>query len=214
MAPPVLELFSLKNKIAIVTGATGGIGVDVSVGLAEAGADIVSLERPNDSLAPALRQAIEATGRSIRSFECDIRNPKSIQDAFTAIWQAGIIPDILVNIAGVTRHISVEDTRVEDISAVSTRGTKASTKRPLIAFLQVLDINFRGTYLAIQEFGRELLRLQRPGKIINYASFAAILAQTNISLYASSKGAVRTLTTAVSNEWAGRGITCNAICPG
>lgn len=77
-----------------------------------------------------------------------------------------------------------------------------------------MAINFRGTYLAIQEFGREMFRLNRSGKIINFASIAAFLAQTNISVYCSSKAAVQNLTRAVSNEWAGRGITCNAICPG
>ncbi|KAJ3545815.1 hypothetical protein NM208_g2309 [Fusarium decemcellulare] len=91
--------------------------------------------------------------------------------------------------------MTVEDTGVADIDAV-------------------MSINFRGTYLATQEFGRELLRLKRPGKIINFGSMAAHLAQTNISVYCSSKAAVQTLTRAVSNEWAGKGITCNAICPG
>jgi 2-deoxy-D-gluconate 3-dehydrogenase len=77
-----------------------------------------------------------------------------------------------------------------------------------------MEINFRGTYVCIQEFGRELLQENRKGKIINLASMAAYLAQTNISVYCSSKAAVQNLTRAVSNEWAGRGITCNSICPG
>lgn len=77
-----------------------------------------------------------------------------------------------------------------------------------------MEINFRGTFLAAQEFGKELLRLGRTGKIINFGSMAATVVQTEIPVYSPSKAAVKTLTTAISNEWAGRGITCNAICPG
>ena len=77
-----------------------------------------------------------------------------------------------------------------------------------------MEINFRGTFLAAQAFGKELLRLKRPGKIINFSSMAAWLVQTKIPIYSSSKAAVSAVTRAISNEWAGKGITCNAICPG
>ncbi|KAM0554883.1 hypothetical protein ACHAPJ_006618 [Fusarium lateritium] len=191
----ILDRFSLAGKTVVLTGATGGIGQEITTALAEAGADIISLELPRDPLHDGLRQAIDATGRKLTSFDCNIRDGKSIKAAFQQIWDSGVVPDILVNAAGVTRHMAVEDTGVADLDAV-------------------MSINFRGTYLATQEFGRELLRLGRKGKVINFGSMAAHLAQTNISVYASSKAAVHTLTRAVSNEWAGRGITCNAICPG
>lgn len=77
-----------------------------------------------------------------------------------------------------------------------------------------MSINYRGTYLATQQFGRKLLELNRKGKVINFGSMAAQLVQTNISVYSSSKAAIHALTRATSNEWAGKGITCNAICPG
>ena len=117
--PHVLDLFSLKGKTAVLTGATGGIGVQISLALAEAGADIISLELPNDRLAPELRRIIEPTGRSLKSFECNIRNSQSIKDCFAEMWRAGVVPDILVNLAGITNHNSVEGTRVEDLDAVS-----------------------------------------------------------------------------------------------
>ncbi|KAF9893003.1 hypothetical protein FE257_012414 [Aspergillus nanangensis] len=175
--------------------ATGGIGLEVSRALAQAGADIVSIEVPRDPASPDLRRAIEETGRSITVFECNIKDPQSIKETFAAIWKSEVVPDILFNCAGITRIMPIVDTKVEDID-------------------NVMAINFRGTYLTIQEFGRELLQRQRPGKIINFASIAAFLAQTDISVYCSSKAAVQNLTRAVSNEWAGKGITCNAICPG
>ncbi|GAB1192521.1 hypothetical protein APSETT444_001713 [Aspergillus pseudonomiae] len=195
MPSSILESFSLKDKTVVITGATGGIGLEISIALAEAGANIISIEIPRDPSSPELRRAIEVTGRHITVFECNLKDHQSIHHTFAAIWKSGVIPDILVNCAGITRHMLIEDTPVQDLD-------------------DVMSINFRGTYLCIQEFGRELLRLKRPGKIINFASIASFLAQTNISAYCSSKAAVQNLTRAVSNEWAGRGITCNAICPG
>ncbi|KAL2835655.1 hypothetical protein BJY01DRAFT_258973 [Aspergillus pseudoustus] len=195
MSGSILNLFSLQGKTAIITGGTGGIGLAITTALAEAGANIISIEVPHDPASPLLRQAIEATGRKITVYDCNLKDHESIRATFHAIWASGSVPDILVNCAGITRHMKVEDTPVQDLD-------------------DVMAINFRGTYLCIQEFGRELLRLQRPGKIINFASIAAFLAQTNISAYCSSKAAVQNLTRAVSNEWAGKGITCNAICPG
>ena len=77
-----------------------------------------------------------------------------------------------------------------------------------------MDINFKAAYVVSQEFGRRLMKLERPGKIIHMASMAADLVQTDISVYASSKGAVRNLTRALSNEWASKGIQVNCISPG
>lgn len=77
-----------------------------------------------------------------------------------------------------------------------------------------MDLNFKAAYVVSQEFGRQLLKLGRPGKIIHTASMAAEVIQTQISVYASSKGAVRTLTRALSNEWASKGIQVNCISPG
>jgi 2-dehydro-3-deoxy-D-gluconate 5-dehydrogenase len=78
---------------------------------------------------------------------------------------------------------------------------------------QVLNINLKATYIAGQEFGKKLLSLQRPGKIINIASIISYIANYNISPYAASKGAVLQTTKAFSNEWASKGIQVNCICP-
>ena len=118
MAPHVLSLFSIEGKTAILTGATGGIGVHIALALAEAGANIISLELPKDPLAAELRRAIEPTGKTVTSFECNIRDSESIAEAFANMWKSGVVPDILVNIAGITDTKNVEETRVEDVNAV------------------------------------------------------------------------------------------------
>jgi len=79
---------------------------------------------------------------------------------------------------------------------------------------KVININLKATYIAGQEFGKKLLSLQRPGKIINIASIISYIANYNISPYAASKGAVLQTTKAFSNEWASKGIQVNCICPG
>lgn len=116
--PSILDTFSLAGKTVIITGATGGIGVEVSSALADAGADIVSLELPNDPLSDNLRRAIEPTGRKLTTFDCNVKDDKSIKAAFAQMWKAGIVPDILVNGAGITRLQTVEGTTVADIDAV------------------------------------------------------------------------------------------------
>lgn len=120
MSASLLGLFSLEGKNVIMTGATGGIGVTMAVALADAGADIVSIQMSHDPLGPALHDAITATGRKISVFDCNIKDHNSIKDTFGAIWKSGVAPDILVNCAGITRHMSVETTPVQDLDDVSS----------------------------------------------------------------------------------------------
>lgn len=118
MSSPILDLFSLKGKNVVITGATGGIGLEVTLALAQAGADIVSIEMPRDPSSAELRRAIEETGRRLNVFECNIKDHQSIKDTFAAIWKSGVVPDILVNCAGITRIMTIEDTSVQDIDDV------------------------------------------------------------------------------------------------
>lgn len=84
----------------------------------------------------------------------------------------------------------------------------------MLSFLQLYAVNVKATYVSCQEFGRKLLELNRPGKIINIASVTAFQANKNTSIYSSTKGAVMQMTKALSNEWASKGIQVNAISPG
>ncbi|OJI98065.1 hypothetical protein ASPVEDRAFT_124583 [Aspergillus versicolor CBS 583.65] len=188
-------MFSLKGKTAIMTGATGGLGSSMALALAKAGASIVSIELPDDPNAGNLAKAISDAGSSLHAFYCDVGNAEQLRACFAQIWDAGAVPDILVNSAGIARRNKCEDATDAELDLL-------------------LDINVKSFYIACQEFGRRLLSLDRPGKIINIASVTAFQANKNTSIYSASKGAVVQMTKAFSNEWSSRGIQVNAICPG
>lgn len=114
----IMDLFALHGKTAIITGATGGLGLVLALTLAEAGADIVSVQFPNDPAGPSLKEAVEGLQRKFSVFECNIADSASIRNAFAAIWEAGIVPDILLHCAGITRIAKIEDTPDDYIDAV------------------------------------------------------------------------------------------------
>ncbi|KAJ9626715.1 hypothetical protein H2204_009985 [Knufia peltigerae] len=192
---PTKDLFSLSGKTIIVTGATGGIGLVVATALAESGASVVSIQIPNDPNSESLRHAIEGAGQSFQSFECDLLNAASIKGCFERVWAAGVVPDVLFHAAGVTHRSMIVDTTVETLT-------------------RVIDLNVKAAYLVCQSFAARMLKLGRKGKVITIASMAAELVQTNVSVYSCSKAFVKSMTRAMSNEWAGHGIQVNSISPG
>ncbi|ETI29333.1 hypothetical protein G647_01786 [Cladophialophora carrionii CBS 160.54] len=190
------NIFSLEGKTAIVTGGTGGLGSALTLGLAQAGVStIVSIELPNDPSSSDLKSKIDGVGGKLLQFQCDLRNAKSLRECYQSIWNAGIVPDILINCAGVMRRNLCENATDEELDLL-------------------LEVNVKSFYISMQEFGRKLLSLGRPGKIINIASVTSYQAGFNTSVYSSTKGAVIQMTKAFSNEWASKGIQVNAICPG
>ena len=199
-APPApvvdpAKLFSLAGKTAIVTGGSGGLGTAMTMALASGGADIVSIELPNDAGSKNLEQSVTGIGRSMRKYECDVKNSKELRSCFQQIWSDGVQADILLNCAGVQRRAEAEDFTDEDIDLV-------------------IDINLKATMIACQEFAKPLLKEGRPGKIINIASIISFIGGKNITPYAASKGGVMQLSKAFSNEWASKGINVNSIHPG
>jgi 2-deoxy-D-gluconate 3-dehydrogenase len=117
--PSVQELFSLAGKTAIVTGGTGGLGLAMSIALAEAGADIVSIQIPKDPRSNLLADAMKELGRKLQVFETDVADSAKLRQCFAAIWEAGVVPDVLLNCAGINRRSQVENFTDEDIDAVS-----------------------------------------------------------------------------------------------
>ena len=117
--PSVQELFSLAGKTAIVTGGTGGLGLAMSIALAEAGADIVSIQISNDPRSDLLAEAMKELGRKLQVFETDVADSPKLRECFAKIWEAGVVPDILLNCAGINRRSQVENFTDEDIDAVS-----------------------------------------------------------------------------------------------
>lgn len=99
----VSKLFSLAGKTAIVTGGTGGLGAAMTVALASGGADIVSIELPDDPSSKTIKEAVEKAGRAIRQYPCNVRDSKSLREVYQQLWSDGIKGDILLNCAGVQR---------------------------------------------------------------------------------------------------------------
>ncbi|CAK7204030.1 hypothetical protein SEUCBS139899_006781 [Sporothrix eucalyptigena] len=190
------SMFSLEGKTAIITGATGGLGKSIALAFTKAGAAIVSIELPDDPNSSSLAAAInEAGGPPVRVFSCNVADGAAVRKAYAEIWAADIVPDILVNCAGTSIRRACEDTSDAELDLL-------------------FELNAKSTYISCQEFGRKLLSLSRPGKIINIASVTAFQANRNTSAYAATKGAVMQMTKGFSNEWVSKGIQVNAISPG
>ena len=220
------NLFSLHGQAAILTGATGGLGSALAIGLARAGiAHIVSIELPHDPLSADLRAKIKAVSADVvlSQLPCDLRDPKKLRECFHELWVEELVPDLLINCAGVQRRNACEDMTDDEIDLVSFARLSTSFC-PSLGFpvdlwkltcpSQLVDVNLKSVYISTQEFGRRLLSVDRPGKVINIASITSYQAGFNTSIYSSTKGAVMQMTKAFSNEWAGKGIQVNAICPG
>ena len=184
----------------------------MTTALASAGADIVSIELPNDPGSENTSKIVKSCGRKYSSYECDVSNLKSIRSTYQKIWSDGVKADIVLNCAGVQRRAEAADFTDEDIDAV-------------------IDINIKATLVSCQEFAKKNLAEGRPGKVINIASIISFIGGKNITPYAASKGGVMQVTKAMSNEWAEKGyvlnntntrqnsdgsasIQCNSIHPG
>jgi 2-deoxy-D-gluconate 3-dehydrogenase len=118
MSQYLTSLFSLSGKTAIVTGGTGGLGLDMTLALANAGADIVSIELPNDPRSGLLAEGVEKAGRKLQVFHTDVADSKALRETFDEIWAHEVTPDILLNCAGINRRGKAEDFTDEDIDAV------------------------------------------------------------------------------------------------
>lgn len=130
----VAGLFRLDGKTAIVTGATGGLGLVLTLALAEAGANIVSIQLPNDKGGDKLREKVEGLGREFKAFHSNLRDYGAIPQTFADIWKAGVQPDILLHCAGITRHCALEDTPLEFVDDASTSRFAPPAFRELIHF--------------------------------------------------------------------------------
>jgi gluconate 5-dehydrogenase len=193
----VRELFDLSGRSAIVTGGGSGIGRQLALGLAEAGADVVVCARRVDRCESVAKE-IERLGVRSKGLECDVRSEPCIERVVRqAREELGRI-DILVNSAGIAWVASPEE-------------------MPPAEWKRVLDVNLTGTFLFCQAAGRVMID-QGGGKIVNIASVAGLRGLPaeilNAVGYQTSKGAVITLTQDLACKWARHGINVNAIVPG
>ena len=187
------DLFSLKGKVGMVTGAAQGIGREIALGFAQYGADIVAVDL-NDERLQSLKNEIEAQNRRCLIFKVDLGQIAQIEQMVErAVKEMGRI-DILANIAGVNVHKAAEEMTEQDWDFVQ-------------------NINLKALFFCCQAVGKVMLR-QGSGRIINMSSSFGMVGFGGRTAYASSKAAVSNLTKTLALEWSSKGIQVNAIAPG
>ena len=183
--------FSLSGKTAIVTGGSTGLGAGMAVGLAEAGANIVLVDRTGCS---ETTEQIEAAGRKAINIIADLSTITPIDMIVRRTLEEFGKVDILVNNAGIIRRTPAIDFSEKDWD-------------------EVMALNAKTVFFFCQAVARDMLK-RKYGKIINISSLLAFQGGILVPSYAASKAAVAQVTKALANEWAAHGITVNAIAPG
>jgi len=187
------QLFSLEGKVAVVTGGTSGIGLALSLGLAEAGADVIASARRQQQV-DATAKEIEARGRKTIRMASDVGDRASLEKLNAAALEAFGKVDILVNCAGMIKRTPTLDLSEADWN-------------------NILNVNLTGTLRACQVFGRPMLE-RGYGRIVNIASLNSFVALNEVAAYAASKAGVASLTRSLAVEWSKKGVTVNAVAPG
>ncbi len=187
------ELFDLKGKRAIVTGASRGLGAAAAEALASAGVNLVLVGREQSTL-DSRAEELSGYGVDLYPVRCDVSRPKQISTAISRAQRALGGVDILVNNAGVITRWPAADYPLED-------------------WKRVIDTNLTGLFLFAQGVGRIMIE-QGHGKIINIASLLSFSGGRFVPAYTASKHGVAGVTRALSNEWAQHGVNVNAIAPG
>jgi NAD(P)-dependent dehydrogenase (short-subunit alcohol dehydrogenase family) len=187
------EIFSLEGKTAVVTGGTSGIGRALSLGLAEAGADVIATARREQQVNDTAAE-IESIGRQTLRITSDVCDRGSLERLLAATLEKFGKVDILVNCAGIIKRTPTIDISEEDWN-------------------NIINTNLTGTLRACQVFGRPMLE-RGYGRIINIASLNSFVALSEVAAYAASKAAVVSLTRSLAVEWSKKGVTVNAVAPG
>lgn len=185
---------SLKGKLALVTGASRGIGKAIALKLAEEGADITFFYSSNEEKAAETVKELEAKGVRVMGLKVNVSKGDEVNEAVKTIEKEFKAVDILVNNAGITRDNLLIRMSEED-------------------WEDVLDINLKGAFLTTKAVARKMMKT-RYGKIINISSIVGVKGNIGQGNYSASKAGVIGFTKSMAQELASRGIRVNAIAPG
>lgn len=188
-------MFDLSKRVAVITGASSGLGVQFAEALIRQGADVAILARRKDKL-EAVAENLRKLGKRVLPVPCDVTNVDEIKKAVqTVLAEYGKV-DILVNNAGTGFSSKAEDF-------------------PVDKWQQVMELNINAIFYCCREFAKPMLKAGY-GRVINIASMYGLVSNnfSPTAAYHASKGAVVNFTRALGAEWAKRGVTVNAICPG
>lgn len=188
----ILDSFRLDGKIALVTGASRGLGAAMARALAEAGADVILVARGDLS---KTKQLVETAGRKAWTFSADQSSRASLDKLMAAFGGELPWPDILVNNGGTIRRAAFTDFSMTDWD-------------------EVIETNLTSIFRLSQRLAREWLERKRRGKIIHTASMLTFQGGLRVASYTASKSALGGLTKLMANELAPHGINVNAIAPG
>jgi len=190
MGHPLLEL---TNKTAVVMGGTSGIGLALTRGLAQAGANVVPTGRRTD-LVRAAAAEVEALGRRSLAQACDVTDSSSVEGLLSSVCSKFGSVQILVNCAGRTKRTPTVEVPEAEWNAI-------------------METNLNGTLRACQIFGRHMIE-KGYGRIINTGSISSLVSLFEVAAYSASKAAVASLTKSLAIEWAKSGVCVNALIPG
>jgi NAD(P)-dependent dehydrogenase (short-subunit alcohol dehydrogenase family) len=187
------NMFSLADKVAIVTGGAGALGQAIAQGLAVYGANVVVTGRTLKTLEPVVKD-IEAVGGKALALSCDVAVEKDVEAVVRKTVKAFGTVDILVTVAGIAKRFPAEEFPIDD-------------------WQQVMDINVRGTFLCCKHAAK-IFKEKKKGKIITISSVRAFAGHPGgYAAYGTSKGAVNLLTKQLATEWAKHNINVNSIAP-
>lgn len=184
----------LKDKVAVITGGTRGIGSAIARSFGQNGAKLALLYGGNEEKAKAFVAELEAEGISASAYLCDVSDFEATAAVFKEIVKDFGTIDILVNNAGITKDKLVMAMREDDFSSV-------------------VDINLKGAFNTIKQV-YPIFAKKRSGKIVNISSISGLMGNSGQANYSASKAGLIGLTKSVAKELATRGICCNAIAPG
>jgi len=193
----ILDRFRLTGKRLFITGGSRGLGREMALAIADAGADVILAGRDAESL-NATAEDIRALGRQAHPVVADVGDPEACESVcHTILEQFGCVDILINNVGGRRINVPLEDQTLEQ-------------------WQQLLDLNLTSTFVCMKWLGGAMVRRGTGGRIINVASISGMIANRGIGgrSYETAKAAVIQLTRAAAADWAPHRVTVNAICPG